>query len=136
MLTAYAHEQFKVGDKVGICRHYYGDLAHAEFGQVVKINHRHGHVHVQVWREHLGGPLTMVFDKRGNERDGRNYLMDVESLQKQIDRRDQEKNRQKAVQAILDCVASHRCGNGRFHINAETKAELFRLVNAIESEVE
>lgn len=123
-------QTLKVNDRVGFYRCHRGDIVQGGFGLVTKVNH-HGHITVQTENTEC----VRVYDKHGNERN-RDYcgmrLCETSWLEARLEENRKNRELQKAVQAVIQCIESHRCGNGRYHVNSEIKAELARLVAAIE----
>jgi len=124
----------KVGDRVGFYRTHYGTLLSSGFGTVSKIN---GHGHITIVAEGNGVPDkidTQVYDKHGNEykiEHGSRQLCTVEWLQSKIDAEAEDRRCQAAVRSLIAAIENHRCGNGRFNITDDIKAELHGLVDAI-----
>jgi hypothetical protein len=129
----------KAGDRVGFYRCHMGTLIENKFGTVTNVN-RYGHILVTPDDAAVLGGVpdvtkNRVFDKHGNEKTERcgtcAVLCTVTYLQDWIASDEEDNRQQKAVSTLLDAIASHKCGNGRYNVTQEIKTELKNLVDAI-----
>jgi hypothetical protein len=107
-------------------------------GRVVKTN-GHGHIFVEVdlgtdAEGNAKPPRQITFGKDGTER-GEKYsplrLCAADDIQARRERRRIRNESQKNVTNLLDEIARHRTGCGDYFINAETKAKIIELANAL-----
>ena len=117
----------KVGDEVGYGRHHqWGTLLQHGFSRVAKIN-RHGHIILENGRE---------FDKHGQERKvehGALRLIEAPKLREILQRREEQRARNKAAQDLIALVNGQRNGYGD-HCKLEddtVRARMIELVNQL-----